>query len=405
MSSLIAPSSVAINSTCRDDQTAPGCDFDNIELKDKTLVIKDKVVDLTRLQDCLQFRKPLGVWYMELDGVTLVDPSFVEPYPTLISRPWLKSLVIWDLKETTPGVLVKFVSLFQHIEELRFEGYSGPKVRLAPAGEDENPGRVQVKKLVVRSYDTSPPPITDTNPEWPGVLIVLQRAVQLNLLETFETDINPCVLKDFLIPCYATLRSLAFSLHQADISLDFGMSSHAPSWVEFNSPRPTGLCNFMQLQHLRIDSVLLPILPPPQDRDEDDVKVAVGCALKTIATILGLHDMYAQKPKHEAEKLRSLEANLVYLPVQIVDVDDGDDDWEDGCGEDDSGEGIKQARLFNAIKEEWKIQAIFNAHSSLKIKLRIPMRDDSVADMLRQRFCDEDSEDRWQTGLEIEAQE
>lgn len=40
-----------------------------------------------------------------------------------------------------------------------------------------------------------------------------------------------------------------------------------------------------------------------------------------------------------------------------------------------------------------------------QIKLRLPKRDDGVADMLRQRFCDEDSEDRWQTGLEIEAQE
>lgn len=80
----------------------------------------------------------------------------------------------------------------------------------------------------------------------------------------------------------------------------------------------------------------------------------------------------------------------------------------DECGEDDSGEEIKQTRLFNMIKEEWKIQAIFNAYSSLKIKLKIPKRDDGVADMLRQRFCDfcdEESEDRWQTGLEIEAQE
>lgn len=64
MSSLIAPSSVAVKSTCCNDQIAPGCDFDNIELEDKTMVIKEKVVDLTRLQDYLQFRKPLGVWYM-----------------------------------------------------------------------------------------------------------------------------------------------------------------------------------------------------------------------------------------------------------------------------------------------------------------------------------------------------
>lgn len=262
--------------------------------------------------------------------------------------------------------LVKFLSLFQQIEELRFEGYSGPKVCRAPTDEDENLGRVQVRKLVVHSHDTSPPAITDTNSEWPGVLIVLRRAVQLNLLETFETDINPWILKDFLKPCYVTLRSLAFSLHQADISSDFGMSSYAPSWVEFNSPRSTGLCNFTQLRHLRIDSVLLPILPPPHHRDEDDVKVAVGCALKTIATLLGLHDVYADKPKHEAEKLRTLELNLVYLPAQIIDVDDGDDDWENECGEDDNGEEIKQARLFSAIKEEWKIQAIFNTYSSLK---------------------------------------
>lgn len=227
---------------------------------------------------------------MKLDGITLLDPSSVEPHPTLVSRPWLKSLVIRDLKETTPGLLVKFLSLFQHIEELRFEGYSG-----------------------------------------------------LN-------------------------------------------------------------CCFTQLQHLRIDSALLPILPPPQHRDEDDVKVAVGCALKTIATNLGLHDVYAQKPKYECEKLKSIEANLVYLPAQIIDIND-DDDWVDECGEE-SGEEIKQARLFSAIKEDWKIQGIFNAYSSLRIKLGIPKRDDGVADMLRQRFCDfcdEESEDRWQTGLEIES--
>lgn len=198
----------------------------------------ERTVDLAELHNHLQICKPLGVWYLELNGVTLVDPSSVTPHTTIISRPWLKSLVIRGLKRSTPDVLVKFLSLFQQIQELHFEGSIGPELHLAPADEDENLERVVVKKLVVHStYNLPPVSIAESSPKWPGIFIALRKIVQLSGLQTFETNANPWILKEFLQPCEETLRSLTFSVHRTEDNLDFGAFTDTYCWLELSTDR------------------------------------------------------------------------------------------------------------------------------------------------------------------------